>query len=73
MGVIDLHIEGHFVVLIKNSRKCHSMSLLYTDLGRPRGVTHPNVLLLHNDKTVDTCESQFCVAVVKPVAYASGL
>ena len=45
MGVIDLDLQGHLAILIQNSRKQYSTFLLYTDLGQPRGVTRPNVLL----------------------------
>ena len=45
MGVIGLDLQDHLTILTKNSEKMPSMSLLYTDLGRPRSVTRPNVFL----------------------------
>ena len=39
MGVIDIDFRGHLA--ISNSTKRRSTSILYTDLGRPRGVTGP--------------------------------
>ena len=42
MGVIDLDIQGQLVIL---TRKRHWTSLLFTDLGRPRCDTRPNMLL----------------------------
>ena len=45
-GVIDLDLQGHFLISNQDSKKQHSTSLLYIDLGRPRGITRPNVLLL---------------------------
>ena len=40
IGVIDLDLQSHF------DKKWHSTPLLCTDLGWPRGVTRPNMLLL---------------------------
>ena len=45
LGVIDLDLQCHVAFFTQNSRKLHSTSLVYTDLGRTRGVTRPNVLL----------------------------
>ena len=45
MGVNDLDLQGHLATSTQNSRKQHS-AFLYTDLGRRRGVTCLNVLLL---------------------------
>ena len=45
-GVIDLDLQGHLAISSQDSKKQHSPSLFYTDLGQPRGVTRPNILLL---------------------------
>ena len=45
MSVIDLDLQGHLAISTQNFRKQNSTSLLYMDLGRPRGVTRPNMLL----------------------------
>ena len=42
-GVINLHLQGH--TAISNPRNGISKLLLYTDLGRPRGITRRNVFL----------------------------
>ena len=47
MGVIDLDLKSYSAISTQNSRKHHSMSLTYIDLGRPRGVSSPNMLLLN--------------------------
>ena len=46
-GVIDIDLHGHMAISTQNSRKWHSTLLLYTDLGRSRGVIRPNVFLFH--------------------------
>ena len=46
MRVIDLDLSGHLAISTQNSKNHHSTSLWYTDLGRPKGVTCPNVVLL---------------------------
>ena len=46
MRVIDLYLQDHLAISTQKSRKPHSISLLYTNLGRPRGATSLNVLLL---------------------------
>ena len=44
-GVIDLDLQGHLAISTQNSRKWHSTSLLYTDLGQPNGVTRSKLFL----------------------------
>ena len=41
MRVIDLDLQGHLPISTQNSKKQHSTSLLYTNLGQSRGVTCP--------------------------------
>ena len=45
-GVIDLDLQGNLVILSQDSKKRRLTPLLYTDLGRPRDVKRPNVLLV---------------------------
>ena len=63
MGAIDLDLQGHLAISIKNSRIWHLMSLLYTDLGWPRCVTLPNVL-------VSIPEANFCEQI-SPLTHSS--
>ena len=44
-GIINRDLQGHLAILNQVSMKWRSTSLLYTDQGRPRGITRPNVLL----------------------------
>ena len=48
MGAIDLDLQGHFAILPQNFKKRHSISLVFTDLGQPKGAAHLNVLLYLN-------------------------
>ena len=41
VGVIDHDLQGHLAIWTQNSKKQHSSSLFYTNLGRPRGIAHP--------------------------------
>ena len=43
--VIDLDLQNHLTISTQNFRKRRSTLLFYTDLGRPRGISRPNVLL----------------------------
>ena len=43
---LTLTFKVILAISTQNYRKRHSTSLLYSDLGRPKGVTRPNVLLL---------------------------
>ena len=43
MGVIGYDLQRHLAISTQNSKKRDSTLLLYTDLGRPRGGTRPNV------------------------------
>ena len=45
MGVIDIGLQVHLAILTQNFKKQPATMPLYTDLGQPRGVTSPNVLL----------------------------
>ena len=45
-GVIELELQGNLAILNQDYKKRCSTSLMYPDLGRPRGITRPNVLLL---------------------------
>ena len=45
MGVIDIDLQGPLAISTQYSKKLHSTFILYTELGWPMGVTHPNVLL----------------------------
>ena len=45
MWIINRGLQGHLAILNQDSKKQPSKSLLYSDLGRPRGITRPNVLL----------------------------
>ena len=55
MGVIAFDLQGYLAISTQNSSERCSMSLLYTDLGLPRGVTRPSVLLilLANEETFE--------------------
>ena len=44
-GVIDHSLQGHLAISSQDSKYRHSTSFLDTDLGRPRSVTLPKVLL----------------------------
>ena len=44
--IVDLDLQGHMAIWSQDSKKWHSSSLLYTNLGWPRGITKPSVLLL---------------------------
>ena len=48
IGVIDLGLQGHLAIWLQNSKKRHSTSLLYNDLGRPREVTRPKYALVNH-------------------------
>ena len=76
MGVIDLDLWGHLVIWTKNSKKQHSMLLLYTDIDRPRGegVTCPKVLLYWNGvMIIFSCNhtDQWMVQSVCPSVHSS--
>ena len=43
---LDLDLHGHWVISNQDSNKQHSILLMYFDLGQPRHVTRPSVLLL---------------------------
>ena len=67
MNVIDLDLQGRLAISPQNSNNsCHSMSLLYTDLGRPRGVTRPTRALVviyfpeHLAQTLTTDLRNYC-------------
>ena len=42
-GGIDPDLQGHVAI---STKKRHSTLLLYTDLGRPRGITNPKHALV---------------------------
>ena len=46
MGDINLDLHGHLTIYTQNSEKQRSTSLLYTDLGWPKGVTRPKHALV---------------------------
>ena len=46
MGVIDLGLQGYLAISTQNFKKRYSTSLLYSDLGRPKGVTRPKLALV---------------------------
>ena len=41
-GVIDLDLQGHLAISVQET----AFNILYTDLGLPRGVTHPKCVLV---------------------------
>ena len=45
IGIFDVDLHGHLAILTQNFKRQCSTLLLYTDLGWPRGITRPNVLL----------------------------
>ena len=57
MGVIDLDRQGHSV--ISNSKKWCSMSLLYADLGWPKGITRPKRALINYLALIKWSSSDF--------------
>ena len=44
MEVIDLDLQDHLTII--QLKKPYLILLLYTDLGRPRGITHPKHALV---------------------------
>ena len=59
MSVIDLDLQGHLAISPHNSKTRHSTSLLYTDPGRPRGVTHPKCVLVYMFKCLECGKDNF--------------
>ena len=47
MGVIGPDLQGHFAISTQNSKKRHSMSLLFTNLGQPRSVHVQHALVFY--------------------------